>query len=76
MAHTLQGETCEKTASGCPVSTPLTEGEYIMAEHHQPPQEERHPELSVRRADLTVRIVLWIVIGVVAVALTLWWFLT
>jgi hypothetical protein len=30
----------------------------------------------VRRADLTVRIVLWIVIGLVVAALTLWWFLT
>ena len=47
-----------------------------MAEPHQPPQEQRHPDLSVRRADLTVRVVLWIVIGLVAVALTLWWFLT
>jgi hypothetical protein len=47
-----------------------------MAEDHQAPQEQRHPELSVRRADLTVRTVLWIVVGLVAVALTLWWFLT
>lgn len=47
-----------------------------MAVHHQPPQERRHPELSVRRADLTVRIVLWIVVGLVVVALTFWWFLT
>jgi hypothetical protein len=76
MAHTMQGETRGKTASGRPVSIPLTEGEGIMAEHHQPPQEQRHPELSVRRADLTVRIVLWIVVGLVVVALTLWWFLT
>jgi hypothetical protein len=47
-----------------------------MAEHHQPPQEQRHPELSVRRADLTVRSVLWIIIGLVVVALALWWFMT
>jgi hypothetical protein len=53
-----------------------TEGEGTMAVHHQPPQERRHPELSVRRADLTVRIVLWIVVGLVVAALTLWWFLT
>jgi len=47
-----------------------------MAVHHQPPQDARYPELSVRHADLTVRIVLWIAMGLVAVALTLWWFLT
>ena len=47
-----------------------------MAEHHQSPQERRHPELGVRRADLTVRIVLWIVVGLVVAALRLWWFLT
>jgi hypothetical protein len=72
----MQGQTREETASKCPVSTPLTEGEGTMAEPHEPPQEQRHPDLSVRRADLTVRVVLWIVIGLVAVALTLWWFLT
>jgi hypothetical protein len=43
-----------------------------MAERHQPPQERRHPDLSVRRADLTVRIV----VGLVVAALRLWWFLT
>jgi hypothetical protein len=53
-----------------------TEGEGTMAEHHRPPQERRHPELSVRRADLTVRIVLWIVVGLVVAVLTFWWFLT
>ena len=47
-----------------------------MAGHHQPPQEKHYPELSVRHADLTVRIVLWIVIGMATVALALWWFLT
>jgi hypothetical protein len=47
-----------------------------MVEHHQPSQERRHPELSVRRADLTVRIVLWIVVGLVVAALTFWWILT
>lgn len=53
-----------------------TEGEGTMAQHHQLPQERRHPELSVRRADLTVRIVLWIVVGMAVAALTSWWFLT
>jgi hypothetical protein len=39
---------------------------------HEPGQAER----IERRADLTVRIVLWIVGGLVAVALTLYFFLT
>jgi hypothetical protein len=43
-----------------------------MAEHHQPPQERRHPDLSVRWADLSVRLV----VGLVAAALAFWWFLT
>jgi hypothetical protein len=47
-----------------------------MVVRHQSPQDVSHPELSVRHADLTVRIVLWIAMGLVAVALTLWWFLT
>jgi hypothetical protein len=47
-----------------------------MAEHHQPPQDVRYPELSVRHAGLAVRTVLWIIMGIVAVALMLWWFLT
>jgi hypothetical protein len=47
-----------------------------MHEHHQPPQEDWHPELSVRHADLTVRIVLWIILGLVVLALAFWWFLT
>ena len=59
-----------------PGKHPSTEGEGTMAERHQPPQERRHPELSVRRADLTVRIVLWIVVGLVVAALSLWWFLS
>ena len=58
------------------MSTRLREGDRVMAVHHQPPQDARYPELSVRHADLTVRIVLWIAMGLVAVALTLWWFLT
>jgi hypothetical protein len=47
-----------------------------MDPHHEPPQEQRHPELSVRRADLTVRIVLWMIAGIVAIALMAWFFLT
>jgi hypothetical protein len=39
---------------------------------HEPGQAER----IERRADLTVRIILWIVGGVVVVALALWFFLT
>jgi hypothetical protein len=55
---------------------PLTKRQSIMAEHHEPTQEKRYPELSVRHADLAVRTVLWIVMGLVAAALMLWWFLT
>jgi hypothetical protein len=76
MAHALQGKTRDETASGHLGSTSPTEGTGIMARHHQPPQEKRYPELSVRHADLTVRIVLWIAMGIAAVALALWWFLT
>jgi hypothetical protein len=47
-----------------------------MIEHHQPTPEERHPELGVRHADLTVRTVIWIVMGLVVTALAFWWFLT
>lgn len=47
-----------------------------MTEHHQAPQEQRHPELGIRRAELTVRIVLWIIAGLVFVGLATWWFLT
>jgi hypothetical protein len=47
-----------------------------MDTQHDPPQEQRHPELSVRRADLTVRIVLWVIVGLVAIALMAWFFLS
>jgi hypothetical protein len=72
----LQGKTHEEAASGCPVNTSVAERESVMALRHQLPPDARHPELSVRHADLTVRIVLWFAMGLVAVALTLWWFLT
>jgi hypothetical protein len=72
----LQGKTHEEAASGCTVNTSVAERESVMALRHQPPQDARYPELSVRHADLTVRIVLWLTMGLVAVALTLWWFLT
>jgi hypothetical protein len=44
-----------------------------MTKPHRDPYE---PVRAVRRADLTVRTVLWIAGGLVVVALTLWWFLT
>ena len=48
-----------------------------MAKHpHRDHQENVSPELGVPHADLTVRIVLWIAMGMAAVALALWWFWT
>ncbi len=47
-----------------------------MTVHHQPPQEQRHPDLSLRRADITVRIVLWIVVGLIVLSPTFRWFWT
>jgi hypothetical protein len=44
-----------------------------MAAQQQLLLEQRHPDISVRRADLTARTVLWVVSGMVVVALTLWW---
>jgi hypothetical protein len=45
----------------------------------RPPRETYGPgraDRDERRADLTVRTVLWVVGGVVVVTLSLWWFLT
>jgi hypothetical protein len=47
-----------------------------MTKPHRTIHEPGKAELTERHADLTVRTVLWIVGGLVVVALTLWFFLT
>jgi hypothetical protein len=47
-----------------------------MTKPHRTVHERGQAERVERDADLTVRTVLWIVGGLVVVALSLWWFLT
>jgi hypothetical protein len=47
-----------------------------MAAHHPPHHERRHADITVREASLTVRIVLWVIVAAVVVALSFWWFST
>jgi len=47
-----------------------------MTKPHRDSHEPGRAERDERRADLTVRIVLWLIGGVAVVALSLWWFLT
>jgi hypothetical protein len=47
-----------------------------MTKPHRESYKPARAERDERRADLAVRIVLWIVGGLVVVALSLWWFLT
>jgi hypothetical protein len=48
----------------------------MMTKPHPSAYEPSRAERDERRADLTVRTVIWIVGGLVVVALSLWWFLT
>jgi hypothetical protein len=47
-----------------------------MTKPHRAPYGPGRAERDERRADLTVRTVLWTMGGLVVVALTFWWFLT
>jgi hypothetical protein len=47
-----------------------------MTRPHREPYDPARAERDERRFDLTVRTVLWIIGGLVVVALSLWWFLT
>jgi hypothetical protein len=47
-----------------------------MTKPHRESYEPARAERDERRADLTVRTILWLAGGVVVVALALWWILT
>jgi hypothetical protein len=47
-----------------------------MTRPHRASYEPSRAERDERRADLTVRTVLWVIGGLVVVVLSLWWFLT
>jgi len=48
-----------------------------MSREHEGSHGDRPPASRfIRRADLTIRAVLWIILGVVAVALLGWWVAT
>jgi len=50
--------------------------EGIMTIPHGPIHKTGRAELADRDADLTVRIVLWVVAGLSAIAMAVWWIAT